>query len=81
MGGSYPVVMGDRGRVVVPAEVRDRSEMRAGTPLVLFETPRGIVLSTRPQLRELVRAELAGFDLLGELLAERRQASMLEDGG
>jgi hypothetical protein len=30
------------------------------------------VLLTRPQLQELVRADLTGLDLVGELLAERR---------
>jgi len=64
--------MGDRGRLVIPAEVRERTGLAEGTALVLLETPTGLVLLTRPQLQELVRADLAGLDLVGELLAERR---------
>ena len=72
MSGTYQVVMCDRGRLVIPAEVRERTGLAEGTALVLLETPTGLVLLTRPQLQELVRADLAGLDLVGELLAERR---------
>lgn len=72
MSGTYQVVMGDRGRLVIPAEVRERTGLAEGTALVLLETPTGLVLLTRPQLQELVRADLTGLDLVGELLAERR---------
>lgn len=79
MSGTYTVVVGDRGRLVVPADVRERTGLVEGTPLVLIETPSGIVLMTRRQLRERVRQELSGLDLLGELLAERRAAAAGED--
>jgi AbrB family looped-hinge helix DNA binding protein len=72
VSGTYQVVMGDRGRLVIPAEVRERTGLAEGTALVLLETPTGLVLLTRPQLQELVRADLAGLDLVDELLAERR---------
>ena len=79
MSGTYPVVMGDRGRVVVPADLRERAGLREGTPLVIIETPDGLVLLTRSQLRARVRRELQGLDLVGELLAERRRAATRED--
>ena len=47
MSGTYPVVMGDRGRLVVPAELRERLDLRPGSPLLLVETPDGIVVATR----------------------------------
>jgi len=75
------VVMGDRGRLVVPAEVRARAGLVEGTPLILLESPEGIVLLTRSQLRARVRDELAGLDLVGELLADRRRAAEAEDAG
>lgn len=50
-----------------------------GTPLVLLETPTGLVLLTRDQLRARVRSELAGLDLVAELLADRRRAAARED--
>jgi AbrB family looped-hinge helix DNA binding protein len=71
--------MGDRGRIVVPAEVRARAGLSEGTPLVLLDTPGGLVLLTRAQLRARVRDELADLDLVGALLVERRQAAAQED--
>lgn len=64
---------------MVPAEVRERTGWSAGTTLVLLETPGGVVLLTRDQLRDRVREELAGLDLVGDLLADRRAASAAED--
>jgi AbrB family looped-hinge helix DNA binding protein len=71
--------MGDRGRLVIPAELRERAGLTEGTPLVLLETPKGLVLLTRAQLQELVRADLEGLDLVGELLTERRAEAAAED--
>ncbi len=79
MNGTHKVVVGDRGRLVVPAEVRERAGLVEGTTLVLLETPSGIILMTRAQLRARVREELSGLDLVGELLAERRAVAANED--
>ena len=79
MSGTNRVTMGDRGRLVIPVEVRERVGLTVGTELVLLETPTGLVLLTREQLRDRVRADLAGLDLVGELLAERRKNAADED--
>lgn len=79
MNGTYKVTVGDRGRLVLPAEVRARAGITEGTTLVLLDTPGGLVLLTREQLRRRVREDLAGTDLIAELLAERRAASAAED--
>jgi AbrB family looped-hinge helix DNA binding protein len=79
MSGTYHIVMGDRGRLVVPADLRERAGLSEGTPLILLEAPAGLVLLTRAQLQELVRADLAGLNLVGELLAERRAEAAAED--
>jgi AbrB family looped-hinge helix DNA binding protein len=71
--------MGDRGRLVIPADLRERTGLTEGTPLVVLETPQGLVLLTRAQLQELVRADLTGLDLVGELLAGRRAEAAAED--
>ena len=71
--------MGDRGRLVIPADLRERAGLAEGTALILLETPGGLVLLTRPQLQELVRADLTGLDLVGELLAVRRTSATSED--
>lgn len=81
MRGTYQVVVGDRGRLVVPADVRERAGIGEGTTLVLLETPSGLVLLTREQLRQRVRDDLSGLDLVNELLASRRAAALEEDAG
>lgn len=75
MSGTYQVVVGNKGRVVVPAEVRERAGIGEGAVLVMLDTDEGIVLLTRKQLKDRVRSDLAGLDLVGELLAERRLAA------
>jgi len=72
--------MGDRGRIVVPAAVRERAGLAAGLPMVLFESPDGLVLLTREQLRDRVRNDLKGLDLVEQLLTDRRRAAAVEDG-
>jgi AbrB family looped-hinge helix DNA binding protein len=79
MRGTYPVVMGDRGRLVIPADLRERMGLEPGTQLVLVETRRGLVMATREQVKQLVRDELKGLDLVAELLADRRKAAAAED--
>ncbi|MGF1661641.1 MAG: AbrB/MazE/SpoVT family DNA-binding domain-containing protein [Kineosporiaceae bacterium] len=79
MSGTYPVVMGDRGRLVVPVELRQRAGLEPGRPLVFVESDRGILLVTRDQLAALVRADLDGLDLVGDLLADRRREAARED--
>ncbi len=72
-------MMGDRGRIVVPADVRERAGLAEGTPMVLVESDDGLVLLTREQLRARVRQNLAGLDLVGDLLTERRLDAARED--
>ena len=79
MSGTYSVVVGDRGRIVVPAEVRTRAGLATGTKLVLLETPTGLVLLTQDQLRTRVRDELEGLDLVADLLEDRRRAAVEEE--
>ena len=71
--------MGDRGRLVIPAELRQRAGLLEGTPVVLVETTGGVVLLGRDQLKTMVRADLSGLDLVGELLADRRAEAITDD--
>ena len=75
MSGTYNVVMGDRGRLVVPAELRERHGLQSGSPLVMVDTPSGMVVATREQVKRLVREQLRGSSLVDELIAERRAAA------
>ena len=79
MGGTFATNMGDRGRLVIPAGLRERAGLVEGRPVVLLDTPKGIVLLTREQLKELVSADLSGLDLVADLLSERRRDAAAED--
>ena len=81
MTETHRVVLGERGEFVVPAEVRARAGLVEGTPMVLVESPDGLILMTREQILNRVRDDLEGLDLVGELLAERQRATTLEDAG
>jgi AbrB family looped-hinge helix DNA binding protein len=79
MSATYNLTVGNKGRIVVPIEVRERAGLTEGTPLVLLDTPDGLVLLTREQLRARVRDELGGLHLVDDLLAERRRSASKED--
>lgn len=79
MSGTYAVTMGDRGRLVIPAELRERLGLAPGVELLMLETEDGLVLSTRDQAKRMVRARLAGPSLVDALLAQRRRDSSVED--
>ena len=42
---------------------------------MLIAAPGGVLLVSREQLKSLVREDLAGLNLVRELLADRRQAA------
>ena len=65
---------------MVPAAVRERAGLVAGTRMVLVESPDGLALLTRRQLRDRVRGDLGGLGLVEELLADRRRSAAIEDG-
>jgi bifunctional DNA-binding transcriptional regulator/antitoxin component of YhaV-PrlF toxin-antitoxin module len=71
--------MGDRGRLVVPAEVRERYGFGPGVALVLVETPTGLVVTSRESARDLVRQQLRGASLVEELIADRRREAVQDD--
>lgn len=79
MNDTFTVKMGERGRVVVPAAVRERAGFAEGVTLMLLETPDGVVLMTRDQLLARVRRDFGGLNLVDDLLAERRRAATVED--
>lgn len=73
--------MGDRGRLVVPAEVRARHGFDRGTVLVFTESPWGLVLTKREALLAQIQSELKGSNLVDELLTDRRRQAAIEDDG
>ena len=79
MSGTETVVVGNKGRIVIPAEIRQRRGWTEGAVLVAVETERGVILLARSELRSMVREQIEGHDLVGSLLADRRAASLAED--
>jgi len=70
----YPVRLGDRGRLVLPAEVRRAMDVTTGDELVARLDGDSVHIVSRRQLARQARGSLAptGRDLVDELLAERR---------
>ena len=66
---------------MLPPEVLARAGIEEGTQLMLLETDGGLVLLTREQLLDRVRGDLAGLDLVADLMADRRLAGRIEDAG
>ena len=79
MSGTFAIAVGDRGRLVIPAELRQRKHWVEGTPLVAIETDNGVILTGRAELEQLVRAQLAGTDVVTKLIEERRAEALRED--
>jgi AbrB family looped-hinge helix DNA binding protein len=81
----HQVVVGDRGRLVLPADVRADMGIETGTRMLL-STERDGSLRLRPyrsiadENRGLLAAlEPAGESMVDELLAERRREAARED--
>lgn len=73
------VKVGDKGRVVVPADVRDARGWTKGTTLIGIDTSRGLLLMSREEARRLVREQLSDRDLVQELIDERLADARRED--
>ena len=73
---TYTVRLGDRGRLVLPAELRRRAGLREGQELVLSYGGGIVRMATREDLAKAGRGMFAsaakGRDLVAELIAERR---------
>lgn len=72
MSGTHALVMGDRGRLVVPAEIRADLHWTQGTRLILTKTEHGVTLMSVDQARAMIKEQLGDRDLVAELIAERR---------
>jgi len=75
----HELVVGDKGRVVVPAEVREARGWVTGTTLIGVETSKGLLLMSRDEARRMVREQLGGRDVAQELIDERHAEARRED--
>ncbi len=69
---AHSVALGERGRFVIPAEVRQRHGWDKGTPLVSIDTDQGFLVMSAEHALQLIRSSFQGRDPVAELLAERR---------
>lgn len=80
----YVVRLGERGRLVLPAELRRRAGLREGELLVAVYRDGVLRLASRRELARAGRGMFAhvgpGRDLIGELLAERQEEARRENG-
>lgn len=79
MNKTHSAVLGDRGRLVLPARLRDSQGWEQGTPLLFVEAEGGVVVATRDQAKALIRQQLRGDSLVDELIADRRKTAHVED--
>lgn len=73
------VQVGNKGRIVVPASIRARHQWVEGSALVALDTELGVLFADQATVERLVRARLAGHDLLGDLLSDRRREAARDD--
>jgi AbrB family looped-hinge helix DNA binding protein len=83
---NYAVSLGDRGRLVLPARLRHRLDLKPGDRLILTVDSGGgfHVVSAREQARRLAglyRDLAPGRSLADELIAERRKEAERENLG
>lgn len=80
----HQVVVADRGRIVLPAEVRERLEIRDGDRLWLVVDADGTI---RIQTRRVIIRNMSGMfkhlspgrSAVDELIAERRREAAMEE--
>ncbi len=80
----YTIALDERGRLVLPARLRRRLDLRPGDRLIITVDAAGglRVVSAREQarrLRGLYRDLAPGRSLADELVAERREEARRED--
>ncbi|MCM8749536.1 AbrB/MazE/SpoVT family DNA-binding domain-containing protein [Thermomicrobiaceae bacterium CFH 74404] len=80
----YTIALDERGRLVLPARLRRRLDLRPGDRLIITVDAAGglRVVSAREQarrLRGLYRDLAPGRSLADELIAERREEARRED--
>ena len=80
----FMVTMADRGRLVLPAEVRERLNIKEGDRLTLRLELDGTIKLQTPMvfarsLRGIFKHLAPGRSLVDELIAERRREAAIED--
>ena len=74
---SYPLTVGDKGRLVIPVELRAAHGWETGTAVIAVDAPGGVLLLTLEEALERIRnASTVSVD---EFLAGRRAEKVAEE--
>lgn len=81
---AFAVMMADRGRLVLPAEVRERLKIKEGDRLMMRIEPDGTIkIQTAAvyahSLHGMFKHLAPGRSMVDELIAERRREAAMED--
>jgi AbrB family looped-hinge helix DNA binding protein len=80
---AVPLRIGAQGRVVIPASLRRELDVEPGETLMAHVESHRLILETREQILDRLRAELRdavpeGTSMVDELIAERREEARRE---
>ncbi|MGH2444576.1 MAG: AbrB/MazE/SpoVT family DNA-binding domain-containing protein [Candidatus Limnocylindria bacterium] len=80
MSDTRAVTVGPKGRVVIPAGIRDRLGIEEGTELVALVEGEAVVLVPRSAIKARLRSIFAevGVSMRQELISERRAEAVRE---
>jgi len=83
MSDTSIVVVGPKGRVVIPAGIRRQLHLEEGSELVAFVEGQGVLLIPRAAVKHRLRSMFAGVksSMAAELQAERRAEGERESRG
>jgi len=73
--GTHFFTIGDRGRVVLPIELRQSRNWSDGTVLFALGEENGVRILTRDELHDELAEAMKGSSLADELIAERHAAN------
>jgi AbrB family looped-hinge helix DNA binding protein len=79
MSAGYSAKVGNKGRVVIPAGLREAQGWKDDTVLLFVEEPDGVRLVSRDDVMTSIRAQLAGKNVVEDFLVERRATAAAED--
>lgn len=83
MSDTAVVLVGPKGRVVIPADIRRELGIGEGSELVALVEGQAVVLVPRSAIKAHLRSIFAdiGTSMRDELIEDRRAAAKIESGG
>jgi AbrB family looped-hinge helix DNA binding protein len=83
MSDTHPLLVGPKGRVVIPVEIRRQLGLQEGSQLVALVEGDGVLLLPRGAVKQRLRGMFAGVrtSMAEELIRDRRAAAAKESGG